>query len=108
MLLLLLRKLLFKPLPLPPWPLLPPLLPQLLLLLRGLTVILTIEKVHGLRRRQDGLQAVGVEVVHDGWKLAHGVVQEGEGVLQGGWKSYSSRLRIRDSHRNTKERTTKH
>ena len=62
---------------LPPWPLLPPLLP-----LRGLR-ILTVEKVHGLRRRQDGLQAVGVEVVDDGWKLAHRVVQEGKGVLQG-------------------------
>ena len=70
--------------PLPPWPLLPPLLlPQLLLLLRGLTEILTIEKVHGLRRSQDGLQAVGVEVVDDGWKLAHRVVQEGKGVLEG-------------------------
>ena len=62
---------------LPPWPLLPP----LLLPLRGLR-ILTVEKVHGLRRRQDGLQAVGVEVVDDGWKLAHRVVQEGKGVLQ--------------------------
>ena len=68
--------------PLPPWPLLPPLLLPQLLLLRGFTVILTIEKVHGLRRSQDGLQAVGVEVVDDGWKLAHGVVQEGQGVLK--------------------------
>jgi len=39
-----------------------------------------VEKVHGLRRSQDGLQAVRVEVVHDGWKIAHGVVQEGEGI----------------------------
>ena len=71
---------------LPPWPLLlPPLLLPQLLLLRGLTVILTVEKVHGLRRSQDGLQAVRVEVVHDGWKIAHGVVQEGEGILETGW-----------------------
>ena len=78
------RELLLLLPPLPPWPLLPPLLPQLLLLRGGLmSVILTIEKVHGLRGSQDGLKAVGVEVVHDGWKLAHRVVQEGKGVLQG-------------------------
>ena len=81
MFLLLLLLVLLLP-PLPP-PLLPPLLLRRLLLLpQLLTGILTVEKVHGLRRGQDRLQAVGVEVVDDGWKLAHGVVQEGQGVLK--------------------------